>query len=166
MRGGRGRRRGERGRRTGRTREEDGERARKVGRGRRTGERMEGGGKHGCSGLALLISHPPSPLRISSPLILPPHPHPSSSSLTTPQVRSTAVGYLQRSVVAAEKLCIGVDQVQQSLMMLVLPMTNDLSRHVAASSKEFPQVRLQSRGRCSCTLPGVNPFTHTEAGNL
>ena len=57
------------------------------------------------------------------------------------QVRSTAVGYLQRSVVAAEKLGIGVDQVQESLMKLVLPMTNDLTKHVATGSKNFEQVR-------------------------
>lgn len=56
------------------------------------------------------------------------------------QVRSTAVGYLQRSVVAAEKLGIAVEQVQESLMKLVLPMANDLGRTVAAGSRDFAQV--------------------------
>mmetsp|Transcript_15487 Transcript_15487/g.33602 ORF Transcript_15487/g.33602 Transcript_15487/m.33602 type:complete len:351 (+) Transcript_15487:264-1316(+) len=55
------------------------------------------------------------------------------------EVRSTAVSYLQRSVVAAEKLAISAEQVQQSLLMLVLPMTHDLSKQAAAGSKEFPQ---------------------------
>ena len=42
------------------------------------------------------------------------------------QIRGVAVSYLQRSVVAAEKLSIDVDHVQRSLVQLVLPMTNDL----------------------------------------
>lgn len=55
------------------------------------------------------------------------------------QIRGVAVSYLQRSVVAAEKLSIDVDHVQRSLVQLVLPMTNDLSKLVAAGSKDFPQ---------------------------
>jgi hypothetical protein len=61
--------------------------------------------------------------------------------LYTNQVRSTAVGYLQRSVVAAEKLGISAEQVQESLNKLVLPMTNDLSKNVQMGAKDFPQVK-------------------------
>ena len=60
------------------------------------------------------------------------------------QVRSTAVSYLQRSVVAAEKLAIPAEQVQQSLLLLVLPMAHDLSKLVHAggviNKDKFQQV--------------------------
>lgn len=61
------------------------------------------------------------------------------------EVRATAVGYLQRSVVAAEKLGIDVEQVQESLLKLVLPMANDLSRTVANGSKDFTQCDVTQR---------------------
>jgi hypothetical protein len=61
------------------------------------------------------------------------------------EVRSTAVGYLQRSVVAAEKLCIGVAQVEQALTQLLLPMTNDLSTHVSGGAREFAQCEVTVR---------------------
>ena len=53
------------------------------------------------------------------------------------EVRSTAVSYLQRSVVAAEKLGIAPSQVLSSLTKVIIPMTNDLSKLLTSVTRDF-----------------------------
>lgn len=53
------------------------------------------------------------------------------------EVRSTAVSFLQRSVVAAEKLGIAPEVVLMSLTKLIIPMTNDLSKLLTSVTRDF-----------------------------
>eukprot|EP00798_Chlamydomonas_sp_ICE-L_P006647 gene6647-3303_t len=64
------------------------------------------------------------------------------------EVRSTSVSYLQRSVVAAEKLAIPAETVLQSLLKLILPMTAELVKIAGAggaTSRDCPQADLTTR---------------------
>lgn len=58
------------------------------------------------------------------------------------EVRSTVVNYLQRCVVASEKLCIAPEVVLLSLTKMVIPMTNDLSKLLTSVTRDFIHVRI------------------------
>lgn len=80
----------------------------------------------------------PSPKR-SAVLLKPPR-----SRNRPPQARSGALECLQRAVVAADKFGVPSEAVQRALVSVLIPITSDLARLVAAQGpnpRDFPHVR-------------------------